>query len=73
METATASDWGRALVLLVTVSALFLALRISGRAFVGSDFEILVIHVPTIVCLLMYMAERRFRFLSKPATALSKS
>lgn len=46
--------WGYALILLATVSAFFLALRFSGRGFTAPDFEMLVIYVPTIVCLLVY-------------------
>ncbi|HXZ98361.1 MAG TPA: hypothetical protein VED24_03235 [Candidatus Acidoferrum sp.] len=47
-------DWGYALVLLAAASAFFLALRFSGRAFIAPEFEILVIYVPTLVCLLIY-------------------
>jgi len=59
LETAATGDWGYALILLAILSALFLGLRLYGQAFVTLDFEILIIHVPTVICLLVYMATRR--------------
>jgi hypothetical protein len=53
-EGESIKDWGYALVLLAAVSAFFLALRFSGRAFIAPEFEILVIYVPTLVCVLIY-------------------
>jgi hypothetical protein len=49
--------WGYALALLTTVSVFFLALRFSGRAFTALEFEILVIYVPTVVCVLVYVTK----------------
>jgi hypothetical protein len=53
-ETDATKHWGYALILLIAVSSFFLALRFSGRAFILPDFEILVIYVPTVVCVLVY-------------------
>jgi hypothetical protein len=53
-EGESTKDWGYALVLLAAVSVFFLALRFSGRAFIAPEFEILVIYVPTLVCVLIY-------------------
>lgn len=53
-EGESTRQWGYALVLLAAVSAFFLALRFSGRAFIAPEFEILVIYVPTVVCVLVY-------------------
>jgi hypothetical protein len=56
-EVESIKDWGYALILLAVVSAFFLVLRFSGRAFTAPDFEILVIYVPTLVCVLVYTAK----------------
>ena len=56
-EGESSKHWGYALVLLITVSALFLALRFSGRAFTAPEFEILVIYMPTVVCVLVYVTK----------------
>ncbi|WP_455283967.1 hypothetical protein [[Eubacterium] cellulosolvens] len=69
METATTRDWAYALILLAMLSAVFLGLRFHGQAFVTLEFEILVIHVPTVTCLLVYVATRRFGLFSKPASS----
>ncbi len=61
-------DWAYALILLAIVSAVFLGLRFYGQAFVALEFEILVIHVPTVICLLVYVATRRFGLFSEPAS-----
>jgi hypothetical protein len=53
-ERESIRHWRYALILLATVSAFFLALRFSGRAFTAPEFEILVIYVPTVVCVLVY-------------------
>jgi hypothetical protein len=53
-ESEATKHWGYALILLIAVSSFFLALRFSGRAFTAPDFEILVIYVPTVVCVLVY-------------------
>jgi hypothetical protein len=50
-------NWGYALILLAGVSLLFLSLRLSGRAFITLDLEILIIYMPTLVCLLVYARE----------------
>jgi len=53
---------------------LLLALRLSGQAFLNLDFEILVIHVPTLVSLIVYARKRGFGALSGVAArALSTS
>jgi hypothetical protein len=58
---------------LVIVSVLLLGLRLSGRAFLTLDFEVLVIHLPTLVSLLIYVRMRVFGASSTPAGgALSK-
>jgi len=56
LEAAETRDWGYALILLVALSALFLFLRLLGRAFVATEFEILIIYAPTAICLLVYLA-----------------
>jgi len=66
LAVAARRDWGYAFIFLAIVSALFVVLRFSGRAFLALEFEVLVIHLPTVVCLLVYAANRRFGFLSKP-------
>jgi hypothetical protein len=53
-EAEASKYWGYALILLIAVSSLFLALRLSGRAFTVVDFEILVIYLPTLICVLVY-------------------
>jgi hypothetical protein len=53
-EAEASKYWGYALMLLVAVSSLFLALRLSGRALTVVDFEILVIYLPTLICVLVY-------------------
>jgi hypothetical protein len=53
-DEESVKDWGYALILLAAVSAFFLALRFSGRAFIAPEFEILVIYVPTLACVLIY-------------------
>jgi hypothetical protein len=53
-ERDATKHWGYALILLIVVSSFFLALRFSGRAFTAPDFEILVIYVPTVICVLAY-------------------
>jgi len=45
--------WGYALLLLAAVSAFFLVLRFSGRAFTAPEFEMLIVYVPTVVCLMV--------------------
>jgi hypothetical protein len=60
LETSATRDWGYALLLLAMLSALFLGLRLYGQAFVTLEFEILIIHVPAVICLLVYIATRRF-------------
>ena len=68
LDTAGTRDWGYALIFLAMVSALFLVLRFSGRAFVVLDFEIFVIYTPTAICLLIYAAKLRSALFSRPAT-----
>jgi uncharacterized membrane protein YhdT len=53
-EKEATKYWGYALLLLVVVSLFFLILRFSGRSFVIVDFEILIIYMPTILCVLVY-------------------
>jgi hypothetical protein len=53
-EAEAGKYWGYALIPLIAVSLLFLALRLSGRAFTVLDFEILVIYLPTLICVLVY-------------------
>jgi hypothetical protein len=52
-EAEATKYWRYALILLIAVSSFFLALRLSGRAFIVADFEILVIYLPTVVCALV--------------------
>jgi len=59
LETSATRDWGYALVLLAMLSAFFLGLRLYGQAFVTLEFEILVIHVPAVICLVVYIATKR--------------
>ena len=54
LEAETSKHWRHALALLIVVSSIFLALRLSGRAFTVVDFEVLVIYLPTLVCALVY-------------------
>jgi hypothetical protein len=51
-------DWSFALALLVLTSAFFLVLRLLGLVFLALDFEILVIHLPVVVCLLFCAAKK---------------
>jgi hypothetical protein len=60
LEASATRDWGYALLLLAMLSAFFLGLRLYGQGFVSIEFEILVIHVPAVICLLVYIATRRF-------------
>jgi len=55
----TAGEWGFALAFLAAISVFFLALRVLGHAFIAWEFELLVIYVPTLVCLAFYMLKRR--------------
>ena len=57
-EDAT-RDWRFALAFLAVISVFFLALRILGRAFMTWEFELLVIYVPTLVCLAFYVLKTR--------------
>ena len=63
METAGTRDWSYALIFLAVVSAFFLGLRVFGRAFVAFDFEIIIIYVPTVICLLIYVTKVGFGLL----------
>jgi uncharacterized SAM-binding protein YcdF (DUF218 family) len=58
-QNRAVKDWGYALILLAVISGLFLSLRVAGRAFIVLEFEVLVIHVPAIVCLLSYLKVTR--------------
>lgn len=60
LQTATTREWSYAAFLLAIVSLLFILLRVSGRAFVAPEFEMLVIYLPTVVSFLVYVAQRRF-------------
>lgn len=51
---SSVKDWGYALVLLAAISGFFLTLRLIGRPFIAAEFEVLVIHLPVVVCLLAY-------------------
>jgi hypothetical protein len=53
-QIGATKNWGFALLILAATSAFFLALRIFGRAAIVPEFEVLVIHLPTIVCLIIY-------------------
>jgi hypothetical protein len=53
-EAEATKYWGYALILLIAVSSFFLALRFSGRAVTVAEFEILIIYLPTVVCVLVY-------------------
>jgi len=66
VETGTPREWVYALLLLTLVSAFFLALRLSGRALLALDFEVLVVYLPTAICLLV-CAARTSPGLSEPA------
>ena len=54
-QMCAAKNWGYAFILLAAVSAFFLTLRLIGRAFIVPEFEVLVIYLPTVVCLLIYV------------------
>jgi len=54
-QKSAVKDWGYALVLLAAISGFFLTLRLIGRAFIVPEFEVLVIHLPAVVCLLGYV------------------
>ena len=62
MHTDTGKEWGLALVILTAVSALFVALRLLGHAFIVWEFELLVVYVPTTLCLVAFMLKRRTAF-----------
>ena len=55
-EMSAAKNWGYALILLAAISALFLTLRLVGRAFIVPEFEALIVYLPTVVCLLVYVS-----------------
>jgi len=59
MNTAAAQDWGYGLLLLASVSGFFIMLRLFERAFVALEFELVVIHMPVVISLMVYMAMRR--------------
>lgn len=59
MHGDATTEWGFALAFLATISVFFLALRVLGRVFVAWEFELLVIYVPTLVCLAFYVLKRR--------------
>ncbi len=71
MEATETRDWNYALALLIVVSGIFLILRFAGRAFVTIDFEILVIHFPAVICLLIYVAKRYSASVWKPFAGIS--
>ena len=54
-QSRAVKEWGYAVILLLAISGLFLTLRLAGRAFIALEFEVLVIYMPAIVCLLSYM------------------
>ncbi len=54
-QISAAKNWGYAFILLAAVSAFFLTLRLIGRAFIVPEFEVLVIYLPTVICLLIYV------------------
>jgi hypothetical protein len=59
LHADAAREWGFALTFLALISVFFLALRVLGRAFIAWEFELLVIYVPTLVCLVFYVLKRR--------------
>lgn len=69
MHPDAIEDWGRALILLIAISVLFLALRVVGRAFVAWDFELSVIHAPAAICLVFYIVKTRISIPSKRAAS----
>ncbi len=62
MHTDTGKEWGLALAILTAVSALFVALRLLGHVFIVWEFELVVIYVPTTLCLVVFMLKRRTVF-----------
>jgi len=62
LHTDTGKEWGLALVLLTAVSALFVAVRLLGHAFIVWEFELLVIYVPTTLCFVVFVLKRRTAF-----------
>jgi hypothetical protein len=54
-QISGAKNWGYAFILLAAVSAFFLTLRLIGLAFIVPEFEVLVIYLPTVICLLIYV------------------
>lgn len=62
----TSNDWGYATVLLAAVSIILLGLRLSGRAFLTLEFEVLVVYLPTLVSLLIYARVTGFGVSSSP-------
>jgi len=64
LHTDTGTEWGLALALLTAVSALFITLRLLGHAFIVWEFELLIVYVPTTLCLVAFMLKRRTTFSS---------
>lgn len=54
-QKSSVKDWGYALVLLAAISGFFLTLRLIGRPFIVAEFEVLIVHLPAVVCLLAYV------------------
>ena len=59
MHADATREWGFALAFLALISVFFLALRVLGGAFIAWEFELLVIYMPTLVCLAFYVLKRR--------------
>ena len=59
MQIDTNREWGLTLILLAAVSAVFIALRLLGRAFIVWEFELLVLYVPTTLCLVVFVLKRK--------------
>jgi len=54
-EIEATKYWRYAVLLLVALSSFFLTLRFLGRSFIVIDFELLIIYMPTILCVLVYV------------------